>query len=44
MANLFDLIGFRLGVFGLQVQDLCYPVLGEDMMVTSDSFFELQLA
>jgi hypothetical protein len=36
-AYLLDLVGFCLSPFGLEVQDLFYTFLGEDMVAPTDA-------
>ena len=42
MAHLLDLVRFCLSPFGLKVQDLFYPFLGEDMMAPTDALSKTQ--
>jgi len=39
---LLDLVGFRLPTFGLEVQDFCDPLLGEDVVTATDALSKAQ--
>ena len=43
VSNLLDLIGFRLTIAGLEIQNLRHPIAGKDMVIATNPLSESQV-